>query len=342
MHVLGNITNKEHFTILLSRTDGIGDVILTLPLACILKKEYPQCKIIFLGKTYTQQVVKCCSCVDSFMNWDILSSLDQENQIRELSQREIDIFIHVFAQKEIARLAYKANIPVRIGSSHRLYNFLYCNVRCNFSRLHSPLHEAQLNLKLAYALLHKPNYSLEEITNSLSFVAPNIATPADKLLSAEKTNIILHPKSNKSAREWGEKNFNTLIDLLPEDKYNIFITGTKAEGDQIRESIINANQTKVHDLTGLFSLEEMIAFISKTDCLVACSTGVLHIAAVLNKKAIGLYPPMRPMYPKRWAPIGTRVKVLCKNKRCKACKHSTHCQCIESISPQEVLKTLEK
>lgn len=340
---MSNLKNKTTIkNILISRTDGIGDVILTLPLASILKKEYPQCKIIFLGKTYTEAIVKCCNDVDSFIDWNILSQQSEDEIIRSLCEREIDVFINVFAQKEIARLAYKANIPIRIGSSHRLYNFLYCNVRCNFSRLHSSLHEAQLNLKLLAPLLHKSNYSLQEITDSLSFVAPNISTPADKLLSLEKTNIILHPKSKGSAREWGEENFNKLITLLPEDKYNIFITGTKSEGDQIRETIINPNQTRVHDLTGLFSLEEMIAFIAKADCLVACSTGVLHIASVLNKKVIGLYPPIRPMYPTRWAPLGENVKVLCNNKKCKSCKHSTHCQCIENITPKEVLKALEQ
>jgi ADP-heptose:LPS heptosyltransferase len=45
--------------IVISRTDSIGDVVLTLPLAGILKEKYPKAKIIFLGNTYTKPIIKC-------------------------------------------------------------------------------------------------------------------------------------------------------------------------------------------------------------------------------------------------------------------------------------------
>jgi ADP-heptose:LPS heptosyltransferase len=36
--------------IIISRTDSIGDVILTLPLCVWLKKQFPQTELIFLGQ----------------------------------------------------------------------------------------------------------------------------------------------------------------------------------------------------------------------------------------------------------------------------------------------------
>ena len=39
-------------SILISRADSIGDVVLTLPMAGVLKQILPGVKIIFLGKNY--------------------------------------------------------------------------------------------------------------------------------------------------------------------------------------------------------------------------------------------------------------------------------------------------
>ena len=40
--------------LLIVRTDRIGDVVLTLPLAEIIKKQIPDCKITFLIRDYTK------------------------------------------------------------------------------------------------------------------------------------------------------------------------------------------------------------------------------------------------------------------------------------------------
>ena len=49
------ITNQ---TIAISRTDSIGDVVLTLPVCVWLKKKFPDIKIIFFGSTYTKPVIE--------------------------------------------------------------------------------------------------------------------------------------------------------------------------------------------------------------------------------------------------------------------------------------------
>ena len=56
--------------IILSRTDNIGDVVLTLPMAVLLKKKWPGCKISLLGKSYTQSIAEHCTYVDNFLNYD--------------------------------------------------------------------------------------------------------------------------------------------------------------------------------------------------------------------------------------------------------------------------------
>jgi ADP-heptose:LPS heptosyltransferase len=42
--------------IIISRTDKIGDVILTLPLVGFLKENYPNSEIIFIGNTHSEPI----------------------------------------------------------------------------------------------------------------------------------------------------------------------------------------------------------------------------------------------------------------------------------------------
>ena len=76
--------------IVISRTDNIGDVILTLPLAGILKEKYPDCKIIFLGNSYTEAIVRVSVHVDEFINWEELK--DDVRAVETLKGYEVDFF----------------------------------------------------------------------------------------------------------------------------------------------------------------------------------------------------------------------------------------------------------
>ena len=42
--------------ILIVRNDSIGDVVLSLPLAGFIKKQYPDCKVTFLLRNYTKDI----------------------------------------------------------------------------------------------------------------------------------------------------------------------------------------------------------------------------------------------------------------------------------------------
>jgi heptosyltransferase-3 len=121
---------------------------------------------------------------------------------------------------------------------------------------------------------------------------PALKSELDDLIDPKKFNVILHPKSKGSAKEWGLANYLQLIKLLPKDQFKIFISGTAEDGKLIGNTF--DFDENVVSLIGKLSLTDFIAFIAKTDGLVAASTGPLHIAAALNKKAIGLYAPKRP------------------------------------------------
>ncbi|MEN8223741.1 MAG: glycosyltransferase family 9 protein [Bacteroidota bacterium] len=326
--------------IIISRTDSIGDVILTLPVAGLLKRKLPDCEIIFMGRSYTHDVIMACEHIDRFLNWDDLRSGNESDAIRALQDIRADLIIHVFPRREISSLAKKAGIPARLGTTNRLYHWYSCNKLVRLSRKKSELHEAQLNLKLVESITGERNIAKNDIptlygltrTESLSSEFLHLSdTPGNK--------IVLHPKSKGSAREWGIDNFIKLIDILPEEKFKIFISGTKEEGELIRNSgIFDADH--VIDLTGKMSLQQLMSFIKSCDCLIAASTGPLHLAAALGTCAIGIYPPIKPMHPGRWAPIGEKAEFLVKEKKCNDCRKQGPCHCMQDIRPEDVKKQI--
>lgn len=324
-------------TFIISRTDAIGDVVLTLPVAGVLRSLYPSARILFLGRAYTRDIIDACTHIDGFLDWDQLKESDPAQQ---LAATNADAIIHVFPDKAIARAAWKARIPQRIGTTNRLYHWLYCNVRVPLSRKNSPWHEAQLNLRLLGPLGARESYTLEEIggfygLTRLVALPPAVAT----LLSPDRFNLILHPKSRGSAREWGLDNFRQLIALLPRDRFEIFLTGTAAEGKLLEP--LRQEFPFLTDLTGRLSLGELMSFIARADGLVAASTGPLHLAAALGINALGIYPPIRPMHPGRWAPVGKKAVVFVEKKDCEACRKTGDCACMRAIQPQALSEYLQ-
>lgn len=326
--------------IIISRTDSIGDVVLTLPMAGLIKQFIPQSKVIFLGRNYTRDVIGLSKHVDTFVSYDELLKLPEQQRVQRFQQLGASHIIHVFPVKEIAQLAKKAGIKNRIGTTNRLWHWFTCNIRVKLSRKNSDLHEAQLNTKLLVPLGISKAFSIPELEKAYGFTkVPGLEQTFAEWIIPGKTHVILHPKSKGSAREWGLENFSKLISELDPLRYQVYISGTAQEGELVRSLI--EKHPEVTDLTGKLSLQQFIAFINHCDVLVAASTGPLHIAAALGKKAIGLFSPMRPIHPGRWMPIGKQAAYLVLDKDCAGCKKTKDCQCIRDIKTSDVIKLID-
>ncbi len=286
----------EH--VILSRTDSIGDVVLTLPLAGFLKSRFPSIRISFIGKAYTQAVVLRSRFVDEF--------IDKEKVHEHDSLKDADAIIFALPERSIAKWSKEVGIKKRIGTGHRFVHYLYLNKRVNFSRRRSELHEAQLNFKLLEPLGIDHIPDLEEIPEWYGLPEK----PRDDTPNSHKT-IILHPKSRGSAMEWPLDHFSALIERFKGEDLEFLITGVEAERKKILEEGGQFfSEENVRDLTGKQSLEELMETILNSDGMIAASTGPLHIAAASGVSTLGLYPSIQPMHPGRWAPLGTHANYL--------------------------------
>jgi ADP-heptose:LPS heptosyltransferase len=323
--------------ILISRTDNIGDVILTLPLAGILKEHFPNSEIFFLGKNYTKEIIKVSKHIDHFLDFDELVTKSQPEQINFLRKLNLDLFIHVFPNRKLASLAKMAKIPYRLGTRNRWFHLLTCNILPHLSRKKSSLHEAELNIKLVETLTGPLSTPPHQLWKRYGFKKPLINPKIQSILKENKFNLILHPLSLGSAREWGQQNFSHLIELLLKNpRYNVILTGTQREGEILKNKLLIPYQGQIINTTGHLTLAELVALIAHSQGIVAASTGPLHIGAMSGIHSLGLYIMTPPMHPGRWKPIGEKASFLVNDK------NDLSLDSIEKISAKRVFAEIEK
>ncbi len=324
--------------VIISRTDSVGDVILTMPVAAVLKRHFPNIKIGFLGNVYTKDVITACKYVDEFI--DVNDFYKKEINI---CNQKPQVILHVLPEARIAKRAKQLNIPIRVGTINRPYHWFTCNKLIQLNRKNAPLHEAQLNLKILQPFGINIQLSLEEIPAlyGLEKLKP-LPEKFIHLINKNKYNLILHPMSRGSAREWGTDNFIALIKSLDKNLYNIFISGVENEREFIKP-FLDEVKNEVTDIIGLMNLNEFMSFISQCDGVVACSTGPVHIAAALGKDALGIYAPLWSIRPERWGPVGNKAQIFVVDKICSDCKGNKQpCHCIKEVQPERIKNALDK
>jgi ADP-heptose:LPS heptosyltransferase/O-antigen ligase len=316
--------------ILVTRTDNIGDVVLTLPMVGYLKQQHPEAEISLLCRTYASGIVAQCEHVDKIVTVEAAGDL-----ATHMRETEYDTVIFAFPTRKMAATAARARIWRRVGTSGRLYNWIFCNMLANFSRVKSSLHEAQLNFKLLKPLGMDFVPSLDKAWRYYGLSVPH-HPDADALLAKDKFNLILHPKSNGNGREWPLAHFTTLARLLRTvPDVQVLVTGSPAEGkllaEQAPELLALPN---VKNVCGKLDLTGFTALIGGCDGLIASGTGPLHVAAALGRPTAGLFPPVKPIDPARWGALGERAMSLVQPKPCAGCDNAATCECMQALKPE--------
>lgn len=322
-------------------------MVLTLPLAGWIKRQWPDCRIVFLGRAYTAPVIKACAFVDEFIDADELLALPSGAALTFIRALALDAWVHVLPHRRLATLAWRAGVPLRVGTDRRWWHWLTCNRMVSLSRRHSTQHEAELNLQLLSGLHLSalPPRTLIPALYGLTRVPPLSATVIRLLGSPQPPGtwrVVLHPKSQGSAREWPLGHFTALARVLHAAGHRVYVTGTAAEGAALA-AFRHEVAPYVTDLTGQLTLAELLGVIQSSDALVGASTGPLHLAAAMGRGAVGLYPLLRPMHAGRWGPLGPRTAALVTSQRqsCSDCVGQPHaCHCLREITPSAVLAAL--
>ncbi|SEO20803.1 ADP-heptose:LPS heptosyltransferase [Duganella sp. CF517] len=324
--------------IMITRTDNIGDVVLTLSLAGYLKQIYPQAEIVFLCRRYAAAVVAQCRHVDRVLTLEELGG----DQAGAMARADCDTVLFAFPRRHLAIAAFRAGIARRVGSSRRVYHWFTANRLINISAKKTPLHEAQLSFKLLLPLGIDFVPTLEQVWKLYGLTTPRHPA-ADAVLAAPGFKLILHPKSNGNGREWPLEHYTTLARMLgAAGGVRVLVTGSPAEGELLAEQApALLALPNVENMCGRLDLEGFTALIGGCDGLIASGTGPLHLAAALGRPVVGLFPPLKPIDPSRWAAVGPRAHNLVTAQPCGHCADPARCTCMLAIAPQQVFDLVQ-
>lgn len=322
--------------VILSRTDNIGDVVLTLPMAGVVKRRYPDCEVVFLAQGYLEPVLEACPSVDRILDWTALEEQPPSSIAAALAEMEADAIVHVFPDKAIANAARRAGIPLRIGTKRRWYHRLTCNELVPLSRKHSDRHEAELNVQLLAPLDVDADYRLPDLVEFSTLVPVEGARQrVGEFLDQARFKLVLHPGSRGNGKEWPEGHYLDLVDQLNSADYQILVTGTADEGRRFAKL---ADHPSTVDLTGKLDLAELTALLAAVDGVVASGTGPLHMAAATGTPTLGLFPSKEgSIGADRWGPLGRRAEFLTFQDAEHSCPEGPTCSCMEGIGGELVV-----
>jgi|YelNatPaOPRAMG01_1025707.scaffolds.fasta_scaffold00095_47 heptosyltransferase-3 len=325
--------------VLLIRTDRMGDVILSTPVATLIKRAHPDWRVEMLVARQLVPLVGVHRDVDAVLEFGGRDSSLRE-LVRLLRSRRYDAAVLLHPTFRLALSLWLARIPRRIGTAYRLYSFLL-NERVPVHRKRSRLHELELNVLTASPLGLAP---LPESGELFRFELPEEEERrlAEKLARAgvepAARPIVLHPGSGGSARNWPVRRFAELAELLHARGIGpIVITGTSAER-QLVDELVRLAAVPLVRLDGELEILQLAALLQRARVVVANSTGPLHLAVAMGAPVVGLYCPIGPCHPRRWGPYGRRDAVLMPDvPECDRCRASCpHYDCMESIPADRV------
>ncbi|MGH7495758.1 MAG: glycosyltransferase family 9 protein [bacterium] len=325
---------------LLSRTDRLGDLILSTPVATALKKEFPDAEIFFLAQRYDAEILSIHPHVQGVIDFD--PSRARRDLIAQLRAYDFDAVLALFPRPDLAWVFYRAGIPMRIGTGYRWYGFLYTH-RLYEHRKDARRHEAEYNLQLL-----RPMGIVDAKVEFHSRFSPQQAEQVHvKLaeLGLRERFIVLHPGSGGSSRDWPPEHFAELAGHLGGTlRHQVVVTG-HAHEKSLTQYLLQHAHTGILDLSGRLNLVELAGLLRRAELFVSNSTGPLHLAVMMKTPVMAFYPPITACRPERWGPYGRREDVLMSQaEECFRCasSHERACQCMRDISVAEAMQKAEE
>jgi len=331
--------------ILIVRTDRIGDVVLSLPLAQSIKRAYPESKITFLLRNYTKRLALGNPFIDM-----VLVLLEKETKpllrenIKILSKEKYDTCIVVYPTFAVALILFFSGIKNRIGSGYRWYSFLFTH-KIYEHRKDAKKHELEYNFNLLKILgitetpvEGKVEFNLSPDDESESRINSLLAKHN---IDTGKPIVIIHPGSGGSSIDLPFEKYKELLKEISKLNVSIFLTGNSNEFDYCRSVAGGFNAI---NLAGELELGGLISLLNRCSVFISNSTGPLHIAAALGKFSVGFYPRIPACSQKRWGPYTDKKMIFEPEIECHDCSRE-QCErlnCMNSIDIKKVFKVIEE
>ncbi|MGB2705738.1 MAG: lipopolysaccharide heptosyltransferase II [Candidatus Omnitrophota bacterium] len=334
--------------ILLTRTDRIGDVVLSTPAIKAVRDKYPDADIAFMVRPYAKDIVEGNPYLDEVIIYDkygkqksLLSTIIFAIALRK---KKFDLAIMLHPTNRVHLIAYLAGIPERIGFDRKSGIFLTKKVA----------HLKQKGEK------HELEYTLD-LLGSVGITAKdkelfvpvheNDIKKVDELLQEHHVGtdvplVAVNPGASCPSKRWPPGNFAALCDaLVGKYKARILIVSDKAN-KEFANAVTRDMKYEPVNLAGRTTVGELAALLSKCSLFISNDSGPVHIACAVGMPVISIFGRKDPgLSPRRWAPTGEKSAVFHKDVGCEIClAHNCkiNFKCLKAVTPQEVLKAAEK
>lgn len=299
--------------VLVVRPDGIGDLVLSLPVAAQLRHLIPGVRIGALANPVAAPLLEHHPDIDYVRTVSLQASISDMMQV---FSGGIDAVIFLKPFRRLMWAAWRVGIPIRVATGFRWQSVL-ANRWINEHRSSFRKHETEYNVEMLKGLRVTPL----PVTAPVLHLDEREREAGDRRWPAESMQrVVIHP-GGVSARRWRSEHYRDLANVLAHQGYAVLLTGSDAERTCFQEEALAESSLHrgVSNLMGQLSLRELMGVIASARAVVSGATGPAHLAAALAVPTVSLFDPRRNNVPIRWKPLGGGVLLRPDVPTCEKC-----------------------
>ena len=158
----------------------------------------------------------------------------------------------------------------------------------------------------------------------------------------KKSYIVFCPDAEFGpAKKWPTEKWIDLANIL-QRSYQVVFVGVHAFSTSLADKMKNDNYI---NLIGKTTLEEAAVILSQSVCVVSNDSGLMHVAAALDKPIVGIYGSSSPEYTPPLTASDRRA-IIYQNLSCSPCFNRVcpleHLNCLNSISVDSVFQSITR
>lgn len=300
--------------ILVTRTDQLGDVLLTLPAVEYLRHALPDWEVSLLCRENIGQLI------DPFLRarhitWTAATTLDPRSVASLWRRQRYRAIVVMQSEPRLLSAAFRAGIKLRVAPRSRPLSWILANAGLRQRRSEGGQSEGAYCLELA-ALAVKCILGKAPKPEVPSLELPVYAAASAKVqerlsalgIASGSRFAVIHPGMRGSALNLSPHRYAEIAAWLQQRGLRVVLSVGPAEQDsEMGEAI--GRVVSLPTMAGL-SLPELLEVFRLAELVVAPSTGPLHLAHWAGTKSIGFFSPVRAHRRERWAPWGGSGKSL--------------------------------
>ncbi|MDD3883479.1 MAG: lipopolysaccharide heptosyltransferase II [Gallionella sp.] len=321
----------------------VGDCMLMQPMLMRLKQRHPGCRIDVFAPPWTEKLLRLLPEVDQvitnpFPHGKLL--LGQRywlgKQLREGHYDQVIVLPNSFKS---ALVPFFGRIPLRTGFVGEMRRGL--------------LNDARVLDKQQLPLMVERFAQLAEAPGSAiprPLANPQIHVPAEQCdaalrkfgLGTEKPVVAFCPGAEYGpAKRWPAAYFADIANRLMRQGYAVWLFGSGK--DQAVANEINAlAEQQCENLCGRTDLGEAVALLSATRMVISNDSGLMHLAAALDKPMLAIFGSSSPQFT---PPLSAHAQVLQHDIACSPCFKREcplgHFNCMMQLTPDHVWDQLQ-